>query len=105
MPPNAVCSVSMNARVFAGMRLRPGNTADTVWLGRHHLKNVLGFLGMTDVRLIYAEGLAMGIDAAEHGFAQARRISKRRSPDLFSRFVCLGAVRFIALARGSDPVQ
>ena len=37
-----------------------------------YLKNVLGFLGMTDVRLIYAEGLAMGADAAEQGFAQAQ---------------------------------
>lgn len=35
MPPNVACSVSMNVRVFAGMSLRPGNTADTVWLGRH----------------------------------------------------------------------
>ncbi|WP_310447832.1 FMN-dependent NADH-azoreductase [Thiobacillus sp.] len=37
-----------------------------------YLKNVLGFLGMTDVRFIYAEGLAMGADAAEQGFAQAQ---------------------------------
>ncbi|MDO8942396.1 MAG: NAD(P)H-dependent oxidoreductase [Desulfobacterales bacterium] len=37
-----------------------------------YLKNVLGFLGMTDVRFIYAEGLAMGPDAAEQGFAQAQ---------------------------------
>jgi FMN-dependent NADH-azoreductase len=36
-----------------------------------YLKNVLGFLGMTDLRLIYAEGLAMGPEAAEKGFAQA----------------------------------
>jgi len=32
---------------------------------------VLGFLGMTDVSFIYAEGLAMGPEAAEKGFAQA----------------------------------
>lgn len=37
-----------------------------------YLKNVLGFLGMTDVRFIYAEGLAMGPEAAEKGFAQAQ---------------------------------
>ncbi len=37
-----------------------------------YLKNVLGFLGMTDVRFIYGEGLAMGPDAAEKGFAQAQ---------------------------------
>lgn len=37
-----------------------------------YLKSVLGFLGMTDVRFIYAEGLAMGPEAASRGFAQAR---------------------------------
>jgi FMN-dependent NADH-azoreductase len=36
-----------------------------------YLKNVLGFLGMTDLRFIYAEGLAMGPEGAEKGFAQA----------------------------------
>lgn len=36
-----------------------------------YLKNVLGFLGLTDVTFIYAEGLAMGPEAAEKGFAQA----------------------------------
>lgn len=36
-----------------------------------YLKNVLGFLGMTDLRLIYAEGLAMGPEAAAKGFARA----------------------------------
>lgn len=36
-----------------------------------YLKAVLGFLGLTDVRFIYAEGLAMGPDAAAKGFAQA----------------------------------
>lgn len=36
-----------------------------------YLKSVLGFLGLTDVRFIYAEGLAMGPDAAAKGFAQA----------------------------------
>lgn len=37
-----------------------------------YLKNVLGFLGMTDVRFIYAEGMAMGPEAVERGFAQAQ---------------------------------
>jgi len=37
-----------------------------------YLKNVLGFLGLTDVNFIYAEGLAMGPEAAEKGFAQAQ---------------------------------
>jgi FMN-dependent NADH-azoreductase len=36
-----------------------------------YLKTVLGFLGMTDVHFIYAEGLNMGPEAAAQGFAQA----------------------------------
>lgn len=36
-----------------------------------YLKTVLGFLGMTDVHFIYAEGLNMGPEAAEQGFAEA----------------------------------
>ncbi len=36
-----------------------------------YLKAVLGFLGLKDVRFIYAEGLNMGPEAAAKGFAQA----------------------------------
>jgi FMN-dependent NADH-azoreductase len=36
-----------------------------------YLKTVLGFLGLRDVRFIYAEGLNMGEEAAAQGFAQA----------------------------------
>ncbi len=36
-----------------------------------YLKSVLGFLGLTDVRLVYAEGLAMGPEAVARGMAQA----------------------------------
>lgn len=36
-----------------------------------YLKTVLGFLGMTDVHFIYAEGLNMGPEAVQQGFAQA----------------------------------
>jgi len=36
-----------------------------------YLKSVLGFLGIQDVRFVYAEGLNMGGDAAARGFAQA----------------------------------
>lgn len=36
-----------------------------------YLKAVLGFLGMTDVEFIYAEGLAMGDDAAAKGLKDA----------------------------------
>ncbi len=37
-----------------------------------YLQTVLGFLGMTDLHFIYAEGLAMGPDAAERAFAEAQ---------------------------------
>lgn len=36
-----------------------------------YLKAVLGFLGMSDVQFIYAEGLNMGEEAARQGFAEA----------------------------------
>lgn len=36
-----------------------------------YLKAVLGFLGLTEVAFIYAEGLAMGPEAVERGFAEA----------------------------------
>lgn len=36
-----------------------------------YLKQVLGFLGLTDIRFVYAEGLSMGPEAAAKGFAQA----------------------------------
>ncbi|BDI03812.1 FMN-dependent NADH-azoreductase [Sphaerotilus microaerophilus] len=36
-----------------------------------YLKSVLGFMGLTDVRFVYAEGLNMGPDATAQGFAQA----------------------------------
>jgi FMN-dependent NADH-azoreductase len=38
-----------------------------------YLKTVLGFLGLTDVRFIYAEGLNMGPESAARGFAVAER--------------------------------
>jgi FMN-dependent NADH-azoreductase len=36
-----------------------------------YLKMILGFLGMTDVRFIYAEGLAMGPESVDKAFAEA----------------------------------
>ena len=36
-----------------------------------YLTTVLGFLGMTDVRFVYAEGLAMGEEAERQGIASA----------------------------------
>lgn len=36
-----------------------------------YIKTILGFLGMTDVKYIHAEGLAMGPDAVDKGFTQA----------------------------------
>ena len=38
-----------------------------------YLKTILGFLGMKDVQFIYAEGLAMGAEAAVKAFAQAEQ--------------------------------
>ena len=38
-----------------------------------YLKNVLGFLGLSDIEFIYAEGLAMGADAASRAFAEAEQ--------------------------------
>lgn len=38
-----------------------------------YLRTVLGFLGMNDVRPVFAEGLAMGPDAAAKAFADAER--------------------------------
>ena len=35
------------------------------------MQTVLGFLGMTDVRFVYAEGLAMGPDAERDALASA----------------------------------
>lgn len=36
-----------------------------------YLKTVLGFLGLTDVHFVYAEGLNMGPEATRQGFAEA----------------------------------
>ena len=38
-----------------------------------YLKTILGFLGMTDVEYVYAEGLAMGPDGVSKGFAEAEK--------------------------------
>ncbi|RZS46653.1 FMN-dependent NADH-azoreductase [Sphaerotilus mobilis] len=37
-----------------------------------YIRQVLGFLGMTDVEVIYAEAQGMGPDASERGIAEAR---------------------------------
>ena len=37
-----------------------------------YLKTVLGFLGMTDVQFVYAEGLAMGPDAEQRALTSAQ---------------------------------
>ena len=36
-----------------------------------YLRGILGFLGMTDVEFVYAEGLAMGAEVAAKAFAEA----------------------------------
>ncbi len=45
-----------------------GTAADTQ---TPYLKTLLGFLGITDVHFIYAEGLNMGEEAIRQGFAEA----------------------------------
>lgn len=45
-----------------------------------YLKNVLAFLGMTEVEFIFAEGLAMGADSASKAFAEA----EARLAEIFS---------------------
>jgi FMN-dependent NADH-azoreductase len=45
-----------------------GTAADTQ---TPYLQTVLGFLGMTEIRFVYAEGLNMGEDAVKQGFAEA----------------------------------
>lgn len=45
-----------------------GTEADTV---TPYLRTILGFMGMTDVKFIYAEGLNMGEDSVTRGFAEA----------------------------------
>ena len=51
---------------------RGGRYRDTVADNQvPYLKTVLDFVGLTDVRFIYAEGLNMGPDAAAQGFAEA----------------------------------
>lgn len=52
-----------------------------------YLRTLLGFLGMTDVDFIYAEGLAMGPEAAAQGLASARA----QIADLLGREVALPA--------------
>ena len=46
-----------------------GTAADTQ---TPYLQTVLGFLGMTDLHFVYAEGLNMGEDAVKQGFAEAQ---------------------------------
>lgn len=46
-----------------------GQASDTVV---PYLRTVLGFLGMTDVRFVYAEGLGMGPQAEARGVAEAQ---------------------------------
>ena len=52
---------------------RGGNYKDTPADSQTpYLKTILGFLGMTDVTFIFAEGLARGPESAAAGFANAR---------------------------------
>ena len=44
-----------------------------------YLQTVFGFLGITDVRFVRAEGLAMGDDAKNHALAQARATAEQEA--------------------------
>ncbi|MFB0936117.1 MAG: NAD(P)H-dependent oxidoreductase [Propionivibrio sp.] len=58
-------------KVYVGLA-RGGRYRDTPFDTQvPYLKTVLGFLGMTDVYFVYAEGLNMGAEAARQGFAEA----------------------------------
>ena len=56
--------------------LYAGTSRDTQSL---YVRNFLGFLGMTDVEFVYAEGLAMGPDAKEDALLKARVHADRLS--------------------------
>ena len=58
-------------KVYVGLA-RGGRYRDTPLDSQvPYLKTVLGFLGMTDVQFVYAEGLNMGEESARKGFAEA----------------------------------
>ena len=67
-PEGLVKGKKVYAALARGGRYR-GTDADAQvpWL-----KTVLGFLGMTDIEFVYAEGLAMGEDSATRAFADAQ---------------------------------
>ena len=58
-------------KVYVGLA-RGGRYRDTAFDTQvPYLRTVLGFLGITDVSFVYAEGLNMGPEAAKQGFAEA----------------------------------
>jgi len=56
--------------VVAAGGVHRGQPSDTITA---YLRNVLGFMGMSDVQFVYAEGLNMGPDAQAAGLAAARQ--------------------------------
>lgn len=50
-----------------------------------YLRTALGFLGMTDIRFIYAEGLALGPEAQARGLAEARAEIARLAAEAAAR--------------------
>ncbi len=66
-PEGLLTGKTVYAGLARGGRYRNTETDSQV----PYLKTVLGFLGMTAVHFIYAEGLNMGPEAAEQGFAEA----------------------------------
>lgn len=55
---------------FARGGIYRGTPAD---LQTQYMKTILAFMGMTDVKFVHAEGLAMGPESVEKGFAQAQQ--------------------------------
>ncbi|HYH42947.1 MAG TPA: FMN-dependent NADH-azoreductase [Burkholderiales bacterium] len=48
-----------------------------------YVRTFLGFLGMTDVEFVYAEGLAMGDESKQASLAQAKTSIERLNPELW----------------------
>ena len=63
------------ARVFATRGGRYAGSASDVQT--QYVRNVLGFMGITDVDFVYADGLSMGDAARADGLARARAALKR----------------------------
>lgn len=55
-----------------GGSYRPGTPLDNLNFHEPYLRTIFGFIGITDINVIYADGLAMGDEAREKSVAQAQ---------------------------------